>query len=61
MGIKIHQVLQTLGQYDVVIVYEAPNEKVALMTAMNFADKATTETLVAIPQQEVKEMLRQKP
>jgi uncharacterized protein with GYD domain len=26
-GVKIHNVFWTLGQYDFVIVYEAPNEK----------------------------------
>ena len=59
-GIKIHRVLHTLGRYDIVILYEAPNEKVAVMTAMNFADKAITETLVAIPNEEIKEILKQK-
>ncbi len=57
-GIKIHKVLHTLGQYDIVILYEAPSEKVALMTAMFFASKTKTETMVAIPQEEVKNMLQ---
>jgi uncharacterized protein with GYD domain len=55
-GIKIHQVLQTLGRYDVVIFYEAPSEKAALLAGMFFADKASTETLVAIPQEEAKKL-----
>jgi len=42
-------------------LYEAPNEKAALMAAMNFAGKAATKTLVAIPHEEAKEMLKQKP
>ena len=57
-GIKIHQVLNTLGRYDMVIFYEAPSEKEALMAGMMFSDKAATETLVAIPQQEAKKLRR---
>jgi len=55
-GIKIHQVLNTLGRYDMVILYEAPSEKEALMAGMMFSDKAATETLVAIPQEEAKKL-----
>jgi len=57
-GIKIHQVLYTLGRYDMVIFYEAPSEKEALMTGMMFSGKAATETLVAIPQEEGKKLRR---
>lgn len=57
-GIKIHQVLNTLGRYDMVILYEAPSEKEAMMAGMMFSDKATTETLVAISQEEAKKLRR---
>ena len=60
-GIKILKVLHTLGQYDIVIFYEAPNEKAALMAAMNFGGKASTETMVAIPHEEAKEMMKGRP
>jgi uncharacterized protein with GYD domain len=57
-GIKIHQVLNTLGRYDMVILYEAPSEKEAMMAGMLFSDKAATETLVAIPQEEARKLRR---
>ena len=60
-GIKIQKVLHTLGQYDIVILCEAPNEKAALIAAMNFGEKASTETMVAIPHEEAKDMMKQKP
>lgn len=59
-GIKIQQVLHTLGQYDILILYEAPSEKEALMAAQTFADKAATQTMVAIPLEEVKKLQRQR-
>jgi len=54
LGIKSHNVLYTLGRYDLVILYEAPNEKNAMATSLVWADKAATETLVAIPREEAK-------
>jgi len=57
-GIKVHNVLYTLGRYDLVILYEAPSEKEAMATSLMWADKATTETLVAIPREEVRKLLR---
>lgn len=57
-GMKIHQVLYTLGRYDIVIFYEAPSEKEAMCAGLMFADKAATETLVAIPLEEAKKFLK---
>ena len=57
-GMKIHQVLYTLGRYDIVIFYEAPSEKEAMYAGLIFADKAATETLVAIPLEEAKKFLK---
>jgi len=51
-GVKIHNVLYTLGRYDIVIFYEAPSEKDALSISMMFSDKESIETLVAIPREE---------
>jgi len=39
----------TLGRYDNVIIYEAPNEKVAMEMALRRADRMEIETLVALP------------
>jgi len=51
-GAKIHSVHWTLGRYDVIIYSEAPDEKAALAAVFQFADVASTETLVAIPREE---------
>ena len=48
-GIKILNWYWTLGRYDVVVVFEAPNEKDALKFNLGFADIVATETMVAIP------------
>jgi uncharacterized protein with GYD domain len=57
-GVKIHNVFYTLGRYDIVILYEAPSEKEALKAGVVFIDKAATETLVAIPLEEAKKVLK---
>ena len=57
-GIKVHNVLYTLGRYDIVIFYEAPSEKEALKCTFAFSEKASTETLVAIPGDEAVKLLR---
>ena len=57
-GIKIHKVFHTLGQYDVLILYEAPDEKASLLVGMMFGGKAQTETLVAVPLEEAKELIK---
>ena len=56
-GVKVHQVFYTLGRYDIVILHEAPSELEALRSAFFFSEKASTETLVAIPMEKAKEML----
>ncbi|MCP8308197.1 MAG: GYD domain-containing protein [archaeon] len=57
-GIKIHNVLYTLGRFDAVIFYEAPSEKEAMVTSLMWADIAATETLVAIPREEAIKLLK---
>ena len=54
-GIKVHNVYLTLGRYDGVIVFEAPDTKTALNFAMDvgFATDYTIETLSAIPAKEL--------
>ena len=50
--VKIHSHHWTLGRYDAVMLVEAPDEKAALAFTFDFADFASTETLVAIPREE---------
>ena len=42
----------TLGKYDTVVIFEAPNEKVAMNMALKRADRMEIETLVAVPADE---------
>jgi uncharacterized protein with GYD domain len=56
-GIKVLNWYWTLGRYDVVIVFEAPNEKEALKFNLAFADIVATETMIAIPRQEAIQLL----
>ncbi len=39
----------TLGRYDNVIIFEAPDEKTAMEMALRRADRMEIETLVALP------------
>jgi uncharacterized protein with GYD domain len=56
-GLKIHNVFWTLGQYDFIIIYEAPNEKAAIKMGTEWAEFCDTQTLVAVPNEEAKKML----
>ncbi|HTY46423.1 MAG TPA: GYD domain-containing protein [Methanomassiliicoccales archaeon] len=51
-GIKPLGMYVTLGGYDSIVIYEAPDEKTALKAALNVSDIFETETLVAIPREE---------
>lgn len=42
----------TLGRYDTVVMFEAPNEKVAMNMALKRADRMDIEILVAMPAEE---------
>jgi uncharacterized protein with GYD domain len=55
--IKIVSRYWTLGRYDVVITFEAPDEKVAMKVGIAIADAAHAETLVAIPREEAVRLL----
>ena len=39
----------TLGRYDTVVLFEAPDEKVAMNMALKRSDRMEIETLVAVP------------
>lgn len=42
----------TLGRYDTVVLFEAPNEKVAMNLVLKRADRMEIEILVAMPAEE---------
>ena len=54
MGIKTIAAYATLGPYDMILIYEAPDEKVAAGMATSFLAKwgAQTETWTLIPMEE---------
>jgi len=54
-GVTIRDVYFTLGRYDGVIVFEAPDVKKAMdfVMATGFATDYTVETLAAVPAKEV--------
>lgn len=54
MGIKSIGAYGLLGRYDMMFIYEAPNEKAAASMPMSFAPGGTaqTETWTAIPMEE---------
>lgn len=55
MGIKLIGTYVTLGPYDVMLIYEAPDEKVAAGMAMGFGTKwgGRPETWTLIPVEEL--------
>jgi uncharacterized protein with GYD domain len=47
--IRYLNVYWTLGRYDTVVIFEAPDEKVAMNMVLKRADRMDIETLVAVP------------
>jgi len=56
-GVKIIGTYWTLGQYDAVWIYEAPNEKVAVKLGIEAGEAMQTQTLVAITRDEAMKLL----
>ena len=52
-GVKFHETFFTLGKYDAVAIFEAPDEKVAMRVSMLLAPQASAQTLVAVSRDEV--------
>jgi uncharacterized protein with GYD domain len=57
-GIKYLSIDWTLGRYDAVAIFEAPNEKVAMQMAIRRADFLELETMVAIPAEEARKFVK---
>ena len=51
-GVKFLNIYYTLGRYDIVVIFEAPDEKTAMKMLMAVGDIESTETLVAVPREE---------
>ena len=56
-GIKYHSIFWTLGRYDVIGIFEAPNEKVAMKAQLRRAEVLASETLLAIPVEEARKLV----
>lgn len=57
-GIKYQSVFCTLGQYDFVITFEAPDEKEALKLTIPWAEFCETQTMTAVPYKEALKLLK---
>ena len=57
-GLKIHNVFWTLGEYDFVIIYEAPSEKEAIMMGTQWGKFCETQTMVAMPQEDAQKLFK---
>jgi len=51
-GVKVLSWYWTLGRYDIVMIFEAANEKEAMKFAVDISGVVASETLVAISRQE---------
>lgn len=56
-GVKILGSYWTLGRYDAIWIYEAPNEKVAMQLGLGAEELMQTQTLVAISREEALKLL----
>jgi uncharacterized protein with GYD domain len=50
--IRYQGIWWTLGKYDTVVMFEAPDEKAAMNMVLKRADRMKIETLVAVPADE---------
>lgn len=56
-GTKWLGIYWTLGRYDAVAIYEAPNEKAAMKMSIRRGEGFNIETLVAVPLEEAKKLV----
>ena len=55
--VKVLSFYWTLGRYDTVTVFEAPDEKTMLKMLTKVGDFVATETMVALPREEATKLL----
>ena len=56
-GVKFLGIYYTLGRYDVVAIFEAPDEKTVMRMGIGLGDIESTETLVAVPREEAMKLV----
>ena len=57
MGIQFKEIYWTLGRYDVVVILDAPNEKLVMQGALARSENMSAETMVAIPAEEARKLV----
>jgi uncharacterized protein with GYD domain len=59
-GAEVRDVFWTIGQYDVVLIVEAPDDKTVMALGMSFGKlgNVRTETLRAFSQAEIREIMK---
>ena len=57
MGVQFKGIYWTLGRYDVIVILDAPNEKVVMQGALARAENMSTETMVAVPAEEARKLV----
>jgi len=57
MGVQFKEIYWTLGRYDVVVILDAPNEKVVMQGALARAENMSAETMVAVPAEEARKLV----
>jgi uncharacterized protein with GYD domain len=56
-GIHFQNIFWTLGRYDAVAIYDAPDERAAMKIAIARGDIMNIETLVAVPAEEARKLV----
>ncbi|MCS7110465.1 MAG: GYD domain-containing protein [Candidatus Caldarchaeum sp.] len=51
-SVKVREILWTFGQYDGLLIAEAPDVDTYMKFVLQFSDYLATETLVAVPREE---------
>ena len=57
-GLKVLSVDWTLGRYDMVVITECADEKIAMKALLEFGDLFSTETLVAVSGKEAVQLIK---
>jgi len=56
--VKVLAFYWTLGRYDSILITEGPDEKTVMKMLLQAGDYVATETMVAIPREEAKKLLK---
>lgn len=56
-GVRYLSIYWTLGRFDAVALFEAPDEKAAMKVALIRGDEMEIETLVAVPAEEARKFV----